>query len=82
MGILAPPAQEIAVIRSLLCRAALFSSDVDGRRQAFLEVIVALILRAGFPPHRVREEALRWSHTWGGGAYAEALQWALTRRQG
>ena len=59
-----PPSQKRAVVRSLLCRAAMQSNTFNATRKAMWEALVSLVYCAGFPQDRVVTWAQEWAKTW------------------
>ena len=59
-----PPQLFKTTVRGLLCRCWYFSNSRQVFRAALWEVLVALVLRANFPWHFVKQNAMAWARTW------------------
>ena len=60
----APRKQCLTCITGLLCRTWYFCNSRQSRIDAFWEVFVSLVLRAGFPWPVVRSRAAAWAAMW------------------
>ena len=60
----APPQQFKTAVRGLLCRSWYFSTSPAALREALWEVFVALVYRANFPWHFVRQHSKVWALSW------------------
>ena len=60
----APPQQFKTAVRGLLCRSWYFSTSRAALREALWEVFVALVYRANFPWHFVRQHSKVWALSW------------------
>ncbi|CAE8636833.1 unnamed protein product [Polarella glacialis] len=59
-----PPAQRTALVSGLLCRCWHQSNSDAARSSAIWEVMVTLILKAGFPRCVAQRAASKWACTW------------------